>query len=429
MKKVLIISPFFPPVNAADMHRVRQSVQYYEDYNWIAEVVVVDPIDVDSYKDENLLLSLPNNLRMHKVPAFKLSFTRKFGLGSIAYRSMFQYWKYVNKLLKKEKFDLILFSTTAYPVTALGRIWKFQHKIPYIIDMQDPWRPDHYLSLPKNQRPPKFWLSYRLDAFFEKFSMKKVDGLMSVSKTYIDILQNRYQRLKQIPYSVIPFAAFKKDIDIAKSIKFVNRFFDEGKDSFNIVYIGRAGHDMEKANTLFLKAIQKGKQSYDKFNSINIYYIGTSYDSSGLGAKTVEPIAIKLNLSDVFKEYTQRIPYYEGLRILSEADFLFVPGSDNEGYTASKIYPYVWFNKPLITLFHSSSSVNLFMNECKVGLSLQFDLEEEDVLIDKMIGYIEQSFSSINQTIDWNEFKKYDAETAAKNHINLFEVVLKNVRQ
>lgn len=426
MKKVLIISPFFAPVNAADMHRIRQSLQYYEDLNWHAELVVVKPDDVDLYKDDHLLLSIPPHVKIHKVRAFNAKVTRKFGLGSIAYRSMFQYWKYVNHLLNNEKFDLIFFSTTAYPITILGRLWKSKYNVPYIIDMQDPWRPDHYLVLPKNKRPPKFWLSYKLDAFFEKYSMKKVAGLMSVSKNYIDVLQNRYHHLKKIPYAVIPFAAYKKDIDIAKTIEFKNKFFKPDSTKFNIVYIGRAGSDMEKANALFFKAIAKGKDIHQEFNNIRIHYIGTSYDSSGKGAKTVEPIAEQLNIANQVTEYTSRIPYYEGLRILSESDFLFVPGSDNIGYTASKIYPYVWLNKPMLTLFHSSSSVNTFMNDCNAGLSLQFDLEEEDVLIKKIIDYILNSFTQNRYSINWEAFKKYDAETAVKKQVQLFDNVIEN---
>ncbi len=425
MKKVLIISPFFPPVNAADMHRVRQSVQHYENLGWKPEVVIVDPVYVDLYKDENLLQSLPGNLVIHKVKTFDAKITRKFGLGSIAYRSMFQYWNYVNNLLKNNKYDLIFFSTTAYPITILGRLWKRRYKIPYVIDMQDPWRPDHYLHLPKNQRPPKFWLSYKLDAFFEKFSMKYVDGLMSVSKSYIDVLQNRYQHLNKIPFTVVPFAAFKKDIEIAKNIDFENPFFNNNDRSFNIVYIGRGGNDMEKANTIFLKAIKKGKDRNENFNKIKVYYIGTSYDSSGKGAKTIEPIAIKLNIGDTVKEFTQRIPYFEGLRILFEANLLFVPGSDNIGYTASKIYPYVWLQKPLLTLFHSSSSVNTFMKECNAGLSLQFDKEDDEVTTEKIISYIENSLTGNSTIINWDAFKKYDSEGAAKIHIQFFEQVIK----
>ena len=144
MKKVLIISPFFPPINAADMHRIRQSLMYYKENGWEAEVVIVDPAYVEMHKDEYLLQTIPNDVIVHKVKAFDAKITKKFGLGSIAYRSMYQYWKYVNALLSAKKFDLIFFSTTAYPITALGRIWRAKYHVPYIIDMQDPWRPDHY---------------------------------------------------------------------------------------------------------------------------------------------------------------------------------------------------------------------------------------------------------------------------------------------
>lgn len=428
MKKVLIISPFFAPVNAADMHRVRQSLMYYRENGWEAEVVMVDSRDVDLYKDENLLLSIPTNIKIHTVRAFNVNITRKFGLGSIAYRSMLQYWRYVNSLLKKQKYDLIFFSTTAYPITVLGRLWKSKYNIPYIIDMQDPWRPDHYLSLPKDQRPPKFWLSYKLDAYFEKFSMKKVDGLMSVSKNYIDVLKERYPHLKNIPTAIIPFAAFKKDIEIAKSINFNNNYFKHNTNDFNIVYIGRAGNDMVKANTIFLKAIHTGKKIHPQFNKIRVFFIGTSYDSSGKGAKTVAPIAEQFNISKQVDEHTSRIPYYEGLRILSEADFLFVPGSDNIGYTASKIYPYVWLDKPILTLFHSSSSVNTFMNECNMGLALQFDLDDEEMLISKIINYLASSMDNVHSSVNWNAFKKYDSESATINQIIFFEQVMTNAK-
>ncbi len=425
MKKVLIISPFFPPINAADMHRIRQSLMYYKENGWEAEVVIVDPAYVEMHKDEYLLQTIPNDVIVHKVKAFDAKITKKFGLGSIAYRSMFQYWKYVNALLSANKFDLIFFSTTAYPITALGRIWKAKYQVPYIIDMQDPWRPDHYLSLPENQRPPKFWISYKLDSVLEKYSMLKVGGLMSVTQTYIDVLKERYKQLKSTPFAVIPFAAYKKDIDVSKTISIKNDFFDINDGNFNIVYIGRAGYDMTLSNTLFLKAIKKGREQFEEFKNIKIFYIGTSYDSTGNGIKTVEPIATQLGLTDCLKEFPNRIPYFQSLKILNDASFLFVPGSDNIGYTASKIYSYVWFNKPLLTLFHSSSSVNDFMNDCNAGLALQFDAETEQVIINKIINYIQLAYSNkISNNINWNNFDQYTALNKVKMQIELFNKVI-----
>lgn len=430
MKKVLIISPFFPPINAADMHRVRQSISYYKENGWSAEVVIVDPNLVEGFKDEILLKTLPDDIIIHKVSALKASLTRKFGLGSIAYRSMYFYWKFVNSLLEKSKYDLIFFSTTAFPICALGRIWKNKFNVPYIIDMQDPWRSDHYLSLPKNQRPPKFWLSYKLDSWLEKFSMKKVDGLMSVNEEYVNTLRGRYIELKDVPSKVIPFAAFKKDIEIAETISIENRFFKAKTNGINIVYIGRGGKDMVISNTIFLKAIKRGVELHNEFENLKVYFIGTSYNPNGVGEETILPIAKDIGIESKVVEFTQRIPYFESLKVLSESTILFVPGSDNIGYTASKIYAYPWFNKPLITLFHSSSSVNDFMKDCNAGLSLMFDIDSEKEIINKIVDYI---ISSINleykSNVNWNKFEKYTAQYQVKNQVELFNNVLIDARR
>lgn len=425
MKRVLIISPHFPPINAADMHRIRQSLMYYKENNWLAEVVIVNPNLVEVVKDELLLKTIPADIKIHQIDAFDIDTCRKFGLGNIAYRSMYYYWRYVDSLLRKSSYDLIFFSTTAFPLSILGRIWKRKFKIPYLIDMQDPWRSDHYLTLPKNQRPPKFWISYTLDKYLEKFAMKKVDGLMSVNREYIEVLHDRYKHLKNKPHAVIPFAAYPIDIDIAKLSTINNKFFKPDGSNFNIVCLGRAGYDMQKANTIFLKAIKKGLDDDLFFKKIKIHYIGTSYASNGLGVKTVEPIAQSLGINHIFIEETNRVSYFEGLKILSEADMLFVPGSDNIGYTASKIYQYAWLNKPLITLFHSSSSVNTFMNETNLGLTLQFDQENEETLKNKIIDYLQQSIANtLNLNINWDEFEKYTAKYQVKEQVNLFNYII-----
>lgn len=426
MKKVLIISPLFVPINAADMHRVRQSLSFYKENGWHVELVVVDKKYCSLSTDDLLLKSIPEDIFIHKVKAYSENWTRKFGLGSIAYRSFYFYWKYVNELLRLSKFDLIFFSTTSFPITSLGRIWKSKYNIPFIIDMQDPWRSDHYLKLPRDQRPPKFWISYLIDSILEKYVMSKVDGIISVSQQYIDVLKSRYSRIKTIPTDVIPFAAFEEDISIAKNNVIENPFFNKNSIDINIVYIGRAGIDMTIANTIFLKALKLGMEIYSDFKRVKVYYIGTSYDNSNSAIQTVAPIAKQLNITSHVVEITKRIPYYQSLKVLSDSDILFIPGSDNLGYTASKIYAYAWLSKPMITLFHSSSSVNDFMRNTNAGLSLQFDVEDEDELIKRIIDYLYKAINNqLNIKINWNEFEKYTASYQVKKQVNIFNEVLK----
>ncbi|MDB5150602.1 MAG: hypothetical protein JWQ57_4622 [Mucilaginibacter sp.] len=97
-KRVLIISPYFPPTNAADMQRVRMSLPYFEEYGWDAEVVTVDEKYSEQVKDELLLQSLPAHIKIHRVKAFNKKWTSKFGLGSIALHSLWFYRQKVNAI-------------------------------------------------------------------------------------------------------------------------------------------------------------------------------------------------------------------------------------------------------------------------------------------------------------------------------------------
>jgi hypothetical protein len=91
LNKLIIISPHFPPINAADMHRVRQSVWYFEEFGWKPTVVCVDEKFVEGVEEPLLLQSLPKGLEIIKVKAFSTKWTRKIGLGALALRSLLFY--------------------------------------------------------------------------------------------------------------------------------------------------------------------------------------------------------------------------------------------------------------------------------------------------------------------------------------------------
>ena len=142
------------------MQRVRQSLPFFKELGWEAEVIAVDPKYVEAYSiDELLLQTIPGYIKVHHVKAWQASKTRRFGLGSLSMRSYTHFKKKGNELLKNGRFDLIYFSTTAFHVMALGPYWKKKFKVPFILDIQDPWRNDFYLDKPKSQRPPKFLIS------------------------------------------------------------------------------------------------------------------------------------------------------------------------------------------------------------------------------------------------------------------------------
>jgi hypothetical protein len=422
LKKVLIISPQFAPVNSADSHRVRQMLPYLKDNNWNAEIVAVrlDRLEKPVI-DKRLLDTIPNDIKVHFVGAFNFSWTRRIGLGSLSIRSFFHYYIFLNRLLKKHDFDLIFFSTTSFHLLALGRIIKRKFKVPYVLDIQDPWRSDFYLDKPKSERPPKFFLNYHIDKFLEAFSVSKADGIISVSKDYLNTFELRYTSVTA-NQMVIPFSATSFDFNS----KIIPHPKKKQEGLLNIVYVGRGGHDLGFAINCFFEAVKKiESDSVLTSKQLAISFIGTSYAPNGEGIQTIKPIADKIGLNSLVIEQTDRVGYFEAIDIIQNADLLFIPGSTDSSYTASKIYPYILANKPMIACFHENSSVVEILGKCSNTNVVKFNSESAtENIINELYLELEYIIQNINQ-INWrhNEMamKQYMAPEMTRKIVEIFE--------
>ncbi|MGF7074029.1 glycosyltransferase [Mucilaginibacter sp. 3215] len=421
-KKLLIISPYFPPVNAADMQRVRMSLPYFAACGWDAEVVTIDDQYVDLAKDELLLQTLPPGIKVHKVKALSKALTSKIGLGSIAIRSLWYYRKTVNRLVKHNKFDLIYFSTTQFPVCILGAYWEKRFGIPYVIDMQDPWHSDYYIKKPKSEQPPKYWFAYRLNKYLEPIAIKNAAGLISVSAGYIDELQSRYPVIQKLPAATITFGAFEPDLQIAKTNqKLFAALLDDG--FINVVYIGRGGKDLHKAISPVFEALRTGLNTNKKqFDKIKLYFIGTSYAPAGQGITTILPLAKQYNVEEHIVEIADRISYYQTLFTLQQANALFIPGSDDPKYTASKIFPYLLTEKPVLAVFNAASSAIPIMQQYGVEHVYNYD----DVTSENLFIFFEQLIKGNFQAVEYNAetVKKYSAHEMTLAQCRLFDKIL-----
>ncbi|HEY4196023.1 MAG TPA: glycosyltransferase [Mucilaginibacter sp.] len=425
-KKVLIISPYFPPSNAADMQRVRISLPYFKDFGWEAEVVMVDEKYSEMVRDELLAQSVPTDIRVHRVKAFNKSWTSKIGWGSIALRSLWFYRQKVNALLKTEKYDLVYFSTTQFPVCVLGAYWKRRFNIPYVIDMQDPWHSDYYLDKPKEQQPPKYWFSYRLNKYLESIAMKKAGGLISVSGNYIAVLKTRYPEISDIPGATITFGAFEPDVKIAADNQ--GLFTSLLRAGFkNIVYVGRGGADMHRAIRPVFKALKKGLQEQPVlFSKLKFHFIGTSYAPKGEGKPSIVPLAFNHGVENNVVEITDRISYYHALATLQQADALFIPGSDDPQYTASKIYPYLLTQKPSLAIFNENSNAVEILRACtENGAVLTFGKTGSN-LDDALYQLLDQWANGIFNPIKLLKgFEDYSAKNLTGKQVELFNQVVK----
>ncbi len=376
MRRVLILSPQFPPVNTPDHQRVRMALPFFKDSSLQATVLAVDPRQVPGAHDPLLERALPAGLQVTHTGALPASWTRLLGVSSLAYRAHRHLRLAGDTLLRKERFDLVFFSTTVFPVLALAPRWKLRFGVPYVLDFQDPWVSDYYDRHPE-QRPPggrfKYAVSQWLARLLEPRTVRGAAHVVCVSPAYVAMLQARYTGLRDSDFTVLPFGAPESDFEALPKLGVKQSLFDPNDGRRHWVYVGRGGTDMALAlRSLFRTLAQMLLSQPEMRRVLRLHFAGTDYAPANRATKTVEPLAKEAGLDGIVAEATDRLPYFETLQCLLDADALVVPGSDDPGYTASKIFPYILARKPLLAIFHEQSSVVDVLRKTNAGTVVSF---------------------------------------------------------
>ncbi|MBF0382364.1 MAG: glycosyltransferase, partial [Magnetococcales bacterium] len=360
--KLLIISPHFPPINAPDHQRIRISTPYFHEFGWTPHVLAVIPNEVEGVWDPMLLETLPDALPVRQVGALPIRYTRPLGVGNLGLRAFYQLYKAGCDWIEEEKFDLIYFSTTVFNVMALGPMWKKRYGVPFVLDMQDPWRDNQADVVDREPVRPGGWLKFTITQaihrFLEPYVMRRTSHIISVSPAYRETLLKQYDFLQHEQMSVIPFGASQKDFEICRSQGISQDFFNPEDDCIHLAYVGRSSPDMACALRVLFAAVRAERgRSPQIWDRVRMHFIGTSYGSGDLAERTVEPVAREYDLLDIVSEHPHRIPYFQALKLLLDSDAVLIVSSDDPGYSASKLYPYVLAKKPIIAVMHGDSPV------------------------------------------------------------------------
>jgi hypothetical protein len=249
--------------------------------------------------------------------------------------------------------------------------------------------------------------------------------MVSVSPAYVSMLRRRYSWLRPEQFTVLPFGAAEKDYEALQNLHLEQSVFSrDGK--LHLVYAGVFIKQMNLALRGFFTAlIQVFEKEPQLRSKLRLHFVGTSYALRERAVKTVEPIACEFGLTDVVEEITDRQPYFQTLQCLLDADALFVPGSDDPGYTASKIYPYILAKKPLLAVFNEESSVVDVLTKTKAGTVVSFKSGEEPEAVARRIlqsGWLEGTlFSPKNPPTDWSAFEPYTAREMTRRLCGVFD--------
>src|SRR4030067_1115375 len=373
MKKVLIISYYFPPVGGARIQRVLKFVKYLSQLDWEPIVLTVKNIQYPAY-DSSLLEEIPKETEIFRSGSFdplrviyllKKPF-RKSKNYSTGFKKSSHFKSRLSKFIflpdnkigwlffavikglrvaKKNKIDLI-FSTSPPPSAHLvGLFLKKFLKAPLVVDFRDSWE----TSL--EEKATSFlhrWLQKKL----EKKILDKAASVVTVNEQIQTLLQNRYPKV--LSTAVITNGYDEADFAV---------FNAEKTGHFTIGYLGAFNRINDP--TPFLQALSELSQEITEFkNQVKFVQVGMFLDFNL--HELVKKFGLE-NMADL-KGY---LSHKESLKQLSSASILLLITTDSPGaevLTTGKIFEYFRAGKPILGVLPPSGAAASLIKETKAGV-------------------------------------------------------------
>jgi len=407
---------------------VRASLPHFAACGWDVRVLAIRPDEMELPEDSLLSETVPAEITVRRVGALPLAWGRRIGLGASGLRALPHLARAGARWIREWQPHLVYFSTTQFPVTALGRVWRRQFGVPYVVDMQDPWVTGTRSVIPSQRSGLKHRMMRTLHRTLEPWTMKHVGGLISVSQGFVDALRERYPALRERPARVVRFAQAEADFKVLERHPQPNAFFNPGDGCVHGVYVGRGGHNLARSLRLFFQAWRAGlEREPARFGPVRLHFVGTDYAPAGQGRQTVAPLAAEYGLADRVTETPERQPYFTALHLLRAADFLIVPGSEEPEYAASKLCGCVLARRPIVATFHERSNAVALLRGTGAGEVVTFgdapDGPETVVDVGRAWSRVLEQGGAAPST-NWEAFAPYGAAQATRDQCAVFDAVI-----
>ena len=388
-KKVVIVSPYFPPSSRAGVHRARHLAKHLGRYGWTPIVVHVEECHYLEALDDALAGLSSSTSRVIAASAIPISLTRPFGIGDLGIRGYLGIRSRLGELIEEESPDLVMITGSPFYPMLLTRFIN-RRGVKVVLDYQDPWRSEF-------NETQSIWskrgLSHLVAKWLEPRALKFCDGVTSVSQTQNEQLIVQYPFLKDKKIAHFPIGGDPEDFALLTNEVSGQEAVALDKGHLNLVYVGAYLPRAEPLMRIFFRALHnliEGDTSLKK--RLRVTFVGTSNRPEDVRYKPVTQLAVQEKVSAVVFEFPSRVLYSEALKLLARSDGVLMIGSDERHYTASKIYPGLMSGKPYLAFFHEDSSSYDILSKAggggTVGIS---DVEQ----IEMLVGLIQEHLSTL----------------------------------
>lgn len=389
MKKVLILTYYWPPSGGAGVQRWVKFVKYFRKFDWEPIVYIPEnphyPVIDNSFGKD-----IPNDIKILSHPIWEpYSFYKKFmGMKkgeavqhgfiqekkrsnlkskiSLWVRSNFfipdarKFWikpsiKYLTNYFKDaEKPDVIISTGPPHSVHLIGLGLKKNLKIAWVADFRDPWTGIDFYSQLK--------LTKLADNYHHKLENKvltNADKVIAIGWHMADELKGLGAKEVEVITNGFDESDFKESIKTVKNKK------------FTISHIGSLNKDRNP--TILWPALKEIIAKNEVFkNSFNLKLVG-KVDHFVLGS-------IEENGLSEYLEKIDYLPHNEISNVLTSSDILLLLLNDTpniEGIVTGKIFEYLASQRPILCIGSSTGDAARIINKTNSGKAVNFDDKSE----------------------------------------------------
>lgn len=374
MKKVLVITYYWPPSGGAGVQRWVKFIKYFKNQNIDPYIISVDP-DFASYPviDKSLINDIPENTNVYLTKTNEpYSIYKKINNNQTPYAGFanegrpnflqkiarfirgnffipdsrkgwndFAYKKAV-KLLEKENIDTVITTSPPHSTQLIGLKLKETLNIKWIADLRDPWTDIYYYKSMLHTKWAK-----RKDLNYEKGVIEKSDKIVVVSDSIKQLLINKSNLIQESKIHVIPNGFDEEDFSVSSTNK---------NNKFLLSYVGTITKDYP---------LDSIKKSITNLN-INLEFTG----------KADHPTKHLLNEIAGFNNH---VKHKESINLLLASDMLLlvIPKiANNKGILTGKLFEYLGARKPILCIGPTDGDAAKIIQECKAGKT--FDYSDEN---------------------------------------------------
>ncbi len=383
MKKVLIITYYWPPSGAIGVHRCLKFAKYLRNFGWEPIIYTAENAQYP-YLDKSNYRHIPENITVLKHKIFEPFSLYKIASGkkkddvltnpvqvrdkeqkfidklAIWIRGNFfipdarSLWinpsvRYLSKFLKENKVDAIISDGPPHTNTVIAYKLSEKFNIPWLADYQDPWTQVDYYN------------EFMLTKFADKRHKRMEQKAFEIAKKTTIASPSWKKDLQKIGAHNVDVIFWGYDEDDFKNLK------SHKSTEFLISHAGLLGHDRNPE--IFFKVLRDLKKQDENF-------------SKKLKIKLAGPIdyAVKQNIEkyglNKNTEFLGSIPRNDALQLTLDSSLLLLPLNKAEnamGRIPGKLFEQMRAHVPILCLGPKASDVENIITETKTGKSFEYD--------------------------------------------------------